>query len=115
MPIKCAGFPRNGTIRGVPLEFDEARTIVIDTVRSLPASRRVEALALDRVHGRVLAEPILADRDYPALERSLRDGFAVKSKDLPGTLRVAGEVRAGDRALVALADGQALEIMTGAP
>lgn len=115
MPIRCAGFPRNGTIRGVPLEFDEARAIVIDTVRALPPSRLVEALALDRVHGRILAKAVVADRDYPALARSLRDGFAVKSKDLPGTLTVAGEVRAGDQALAPLADGEALEIMTGAP
>jgi molybdopterin molybdotransferase len=99
----------------VPLEFDLARTIVIDTVRALPPSRQVEALPLDRVHGRILAKAVLADRDYPALERSLRDGFAVKSKDVPGTLTVAGEVRAGDQALAPLADGEALEIMTGAP
>jgi len=115
MPTRCAGFPRNGTIRGVPLEFDEARTIVIDTVRALPLSRPVEALALDRVHGRILAKAVLADRDYPAIGRSLRDGFAVKSKNVPGTLTVAGEVRAGDQALAMLADGEALEIMTGAP
>jgi molybdopterin molybdotransferase len=99
----------------VPLEFEEARTIVIDTVRALPLSRPVEALELDRAHGRILAKAVLADRDYPALERSLRDGFAVKSKNLPGTLTVAGEVRAGDQALATLADGEALEIMTGAP
>src|SRR5437016_4623926 len=115
MPTRCAGVPQNGTIRGVPLEFDEARLIVIDTVRALPPSRQVEALPLERVHGRILAKTVLADRDYPALERSLRDGFSVKSKDVPGTLTVAGEVRAGDQALAPLADGEALEIMTGAP
>jgi molybdopterin molybdotransferase len=115
MPTSCAGSPRNGTIRGVPLEFEEARTIVIDTVRALPLSRPVETLALDRVHGRILAKAVVADRDYPTLERSLRDGFAVKSNNVPGTLAVAGEVRAGDQALAPLADGAALEIMTGAP
>jgi molybdopterin molybdotransferase len=70
---------------------------------------------LDVAHDRILAVDVLADRDYPALDRSLRDGFAVQSKDLPGTLRVAGEVRAGDRSLAPLGQGQALEIMTGAP
>jgi len=39
----------------------------------------------------------------------------VKSKDLPGTLRVRGEVRAGETEQAPLADGEALEIMTGAP
>jgi molybdopterin molybdotransferase len=99
----------------VPLEFDEARNIVIDAVRSLPAARRTETLPLDLAHGRILAQDVLADRDYPALDRSLRDGFAIHSKDVPGTLRVAGEVRAGDRRLGPLAAGHALEIMTGAP
>jgi molybdopterin molybdotransferase len=84
-------------------------------VRSLPISRTTESLPLAQVHGRILAQDVLADRDYPSLDRSLRDGFAVQSKDLPGTLQVAGEVRAGDRALAPLAAGHALEIMTGAP
>ena len=99
----------------MPFEFDQARTIVIDAVRSLPTPRRTETLPLERAHGRILSEDVLADRDYPALDRSLRDGFAIRSKDVPGTLRVAGEVRAGDRSLAPLVAGHALEIMTGAP
>ena len=31
--------------------------------------------------GRVLAEPVLADRDYPPFDRSTRDGFAVRAAD----------------------------------
>ena len=108
-------FCRNDTIRGVPLEFDQARTIVIEAVRSLRTPRRTEPLPLERADGRILAEDVLADRDYPALDRSLRDGFAVRSNDVPGMLRIAGEVRAGDRSLAPLAAGHALEIMTGAP
>jgi molybdopterin molybdotransferase len=98
-----------------PLEFDAAQRIVIETVRPLLRPRRPEPVPLEEAHGRVLASPVTADRDYPALARSLRDGFAVKSKDLPGTLAVRGEVRAGDREQAPLADGEALEIMTGAP
>jgi molybdopterin molybdotransferase len=70
---------------------------------------------LEAAHGRVLAEPLLADRDYPAVRRSLRDGFAVKSSNVPGTLRVRGEVRAGQWEQALLEDGEAFEIMTGAP
>jgi molybdopterin molybdotransferase len=98
-----------------PLDFDAARRIVIETVRPLLRERRSESVGLEEAHGRVLASPVVADRDYPALARSLRDGFAVKSKDLPGTLAIRGEVRAGDREQAPLADGEALEIMTGAP
>ncbi|MGA8028191.1 MAG: gephyrin-like molybdotransferase Glp [Bryobacteraceae bacterium] len=97
-----------------PLEFEEARGIVIERVRGV-RRRGTESIGLDQAHGRVLGEPALADRDYPALQRSLRDGFAVKSRDLPGVLKVRGEVRAGEEEQAALGDDEALEIMTGAP
>lgn len=97
------------------LDFDEARRIVVATVQSLRRTRNLEFVDLERAHGRVLAETIRADRDYPALRRSLRDGFAVKSSDVPGTLRVRGEIRAGDAEQAPLRRGEALEIMTGAP
>ncbi len=78
------------------------------------------ALASERVNlleyaGRVLAADVLADRDYPPLARSVRDGFAVRASDFPGAIRVAGEVRAGDRFTGMLRAGEAVEIMTGAP
>ena len=97
------------------LNFEEARRIVIGAVRALGNQLVEETVPLDRAHGRVLAKPALADRDYPALRRSLRDGFAVKLKDLPGVLNIRGEVRAGEGLQNALHDGEALEIMTGAP
>ena len=65
--------------------------------------------------GRVLAEDVAADRDTPALARSVRDGYAVRAADLPGELQVVGEVRAGERFAGAVGAGQAVEIMTGAP
>ena len=97
------------------LNFEEARQIVIRTVRALGNTAVAETVLLDQAHGRVLAEDVRADRDYPTLRRSLRDGFAVRSADIPGVLRVRGEVRAGEGAQPALASGEALEIMTGAP
>jgi len=97
------------------LEFDQARQIVIDTLRSIASVPAKETVLLDEAHGRVLAEDVAADRDYPALRRSLRDGFAVRAKDVPGTLRVRGEVRAGEGSQPELQPGEALEIMTGAP
>jgi molybdopterin molybdotransferase len=62
-----------------------------------------------------LAESIAADRDIPALPRSVRDGFALRAADVPGKLRVIGEVRAGDRFSGEVCRGEAVEIMTGAP
>jgi molybdopterin molybdotransferase len=45
----------------------------------------------------------------------MRDGFALRSADLPGRLRLVGEVRAGEPALMTIAAGECVEIMTGAP
>ncbi len=97
------------------LEFEEGRRIVIDTIRPLVRQLKTEIIALEEAYGRILAEPVTAERDYPALARSLRDGYAVKSSDVPGTLAVRGEVRAGDKEQPPLLAGEALEIMTGAP
>jgi molybdopterin molybdotransferase len=65
--------------------------------------------------GRVLAEDVLADRDYPPFPRSARDGFAVRAADVPGELMVIGEVRAGEVYTGTVGMGRAVEIMTGAP
>lgn len=97
------------------LAFEEARRIVIQVVKSLGKRAAPETVSLDAAHGRVLLEPLKADRDYPALRRSLRDGFAIRSADVPGVLRVRGEVRAGEQEQSPLTHGEALEIMTGAP
>ena len=74
-----------------------------------------ECVELEHSIGRVLAENVLADRDYPPLARSVRDGFAVRAADFPGNVRVIGEVRAGDRFKGFVRAGEAVEIMTGAP
>jgi molybdopterin molybdotransferase len=97
------------------LTFTEARALVLETVRAARATPAVEEADLLSAMGRVLAEDVAADRDTPALARSVRDGFAVRSSDLPGQLQVIGEVRAGERFAGEVGPGQAVEIMTGAP
>ena len=95
--------------------FAEARACVLSTVRAALRAPGLEPVDLRAAHGRVLAADVAADRDYPALARSVRDGFAVRAIDLPGELRVVGEVRAGERFSGNVGQGQAVEIMTGAP
>jgi molybdopterin molybdotransferase len=97
------------------LTFTEAREMVLTTVRAARAAPAVEEVALEATLGRVLAEDVAADRDTPALARSVRDGYAVRSVDLPGKLLVTGEVRAGQRYAGSVGPGEAVEIMTGAP
>jgi len=97
------------------MTFDEARACVIERVTAGRLFAPSEEVLLESAAGRVLAETILADRDVPALARSVRDGFAVRAEDVPGTLRVTGEVRAGERFEGVVGPRQAVEIMTGAP
>lgn len=71
-------------------------------------------MALGEALGRVLADDVKADRDYPPFDRSVRDGFAVRAEDLPGPLAIVGEVRAGQLYEGTVGEGEAVEIMTGA-
>jgi molybdopterin molybdotransferase len=95
--------------------FRDARARVVETVRAARKPPASEEVALLEGANRVLAEDILADRDYPPVDRSIRDGFAVRSADLPGDLEIIGEVRAGGTFAAEVGPGQAVEIMTGAP
>lgn len=69
--------------------------------------------------GRVLAAHVTAPVDVPPADNSAVDGYAVASGDIPvadeRTLRVVGDLAAGSVFPGALASGQALRIMTGAP
>jgi molybdopterin molybdotransferase len=96
------------------LEFRQAREVIIEKVKACrkPAA---EEVSLEEADGRVLAEDVTADRDYPARPRSIRDGYAVRSADLPGEFEIIGEVRAGEDFHAAVGPRQAVEIMTGAP
>ncbi|MGD0759139.1 MAG: gephyrin-like molybdotransferase Glp [Candidatus Sulfotelmatobacter sp.] len=108
------------------LSFEEARHVVQEQAGSIrlhttEAAGATEAVDLLAAAGRVLADPVVADRDIPPFPRSTRDGYAVRSGDLsqlPATLEVIGEIRAGENlnSLPAHVDpGQAVSIMTGAP
>lgn len=95
------------------LDFDAARRCVLEQVgRQEPA---VETVPLAEAGGRVLAVDVAADRDYPPVDRSIRDGFAVRAADMPGRVRVVGEVRAGEAFTGRVGAGECVRIMTGAP
>src|SRR6478672_7147694 len=101
------------------LSFEDAYEVVREHCHQLlkPGERRSEEVLLMQAVGRVLAEPVVADRDFPPFPRATRDGFAVRADDLARgvtLLRVVGQVRAGDSYDLPLASGEAVEIMTGA-
>ncbi len=101
---------------GQILSFEEARHTVEAHASKLRPGGKELVQILDSM-SLVLAEPILADRDFPPFPRATRDGFAVRAADmreLPATLRIIGEVKAGSDLKLKVDAGQTAAIMTGA-
>lgn len=102
------------------LSFAEARRIV-EKYAGVSAPTEPELTYLLDAVSLVLAEDLLADRDFPPFPRATRDGFAVLATDLrsvPAHLRNVGSIKAGasvENSVVSLAPGDCVEIMTGAP
>jgi len=96
--------------------FEQARAIVEQYCdRVTPYGP--EAAPLLFASGRVLAEAILADRDFPPFPRATRDGYALRAEDVsvvPATLRITGQIKAGSSFSGTVGSGHAVEIMTGA-
>jgi molybdopterin molybdotransferase len=102
------------------LSFLEARQAVEEYAAKLTRTEPEMQSLLDAV-GLVLAEDLLADRDFPPFPRSTRDGYAVQAADVaqvPARLRLTGEIKAGasvEQSSITVGKGEAAEIMTGAP
>lgn len=56
-------------------------TAAIQQIAACRTSWGTESIPLEQAVGRVLAELVTADRDYPPFNRSLRDGFAIRISD----------------------------------
>jgi molybdopterin molybdotransferase len=98
------------------LSFEDARHLVEEHAAGLRPRGR-ELVELLESAGSILAEPIIADRNFPPFPRATRDGYAVRAADLstlPTTLDVIGEMKAGGTAGMQIESGQAVSIMTGA-
>ena len=109
-------MPENSSM----LRFEDARRVVEEQAAKVQP-RGTEELGLLESVGRVLAESICADRDFPPFPRSARDGYALRAADLrqvPTHLHVIGEIKAGAEPgdiPQQVEPGQAAAIMTGAP
>lgn len=99
------------------LSFEDARRKVIEVTASLRRIPATEKIRLENALGRILADEIVADRDYPPFDRATRDGFAVRAADCGDAgarLRVIGEIRAGGEFAGTVNAGECVQIMTGA-
>lgn len=87
----------------------------------LNVSPLVEEVSVWDALGRVLAEDFRSPVDVPHFRRAARDGYAVVARDTfgageesPVTLRVVGEVKAGDEQAPRIGDGACVKVATGA-
>lgn len=79
-----------------------------------------ETVPLANALGRRLARDFRAPADLPGFARSTVDGYAVAARDVfgasetsPAFLRIAGDIRMGEKPAFALEPGQAARIATG--
>jgi molybdopterin molybdotransferase len=105
------------------ISLDRALDIITAEARDVLAAHPpdLRRVSIWEASGLVLAEDIHADRDQPAFDRAMMDGFAVAAAGIPAegaTLDVVATLPAGSRlpfeAGFALGPGQAAAIMTGA-
>jgi molybdopterin molybdotransferase len=96
------------------LTVDEALGQVLAHAQSKSAAR----VALSDAVGLILAENIAADLDSPPYDKSMVDGYAVRTIDLAGghgELTVLEEIMAGMTPSQPIEAGTCTRIMTGAP
>ena len=76
-----------------------------------------EVVSIDQAYGRILSEPVSAQRDQPPFAASAMDGYAVSDQALPKglVLDVIGEAVAGKGFNRSVHNGEAVRIFTGAP
>jgi molybdopterin molybdotransferase len=102
------------------LSFEDARRVV-EAHAALLRPAGTETVPLLDSASRALAEPVIADRDFPPFPRATRDGYALRAADLgslPAKLKVVAEIKAGaspDSLALRVEPGKAASIMTGAP
>jgi molybdopterin molybdotransferase len=110
MDIRMRGFPHL-------TDIDEAVALITKDAMTLGT----EVVDLQDALGRVCGKDVLAGRHIPIMDRSAMDGFAVVARDTWGSsttnplrLSLIGEASAGEFSKLAVAQGHAVRIMTGA-
>ncbi len=96
------------------IELENALELIRETVRPL----ETENVALSEAIGRTLASDVCSDIDSPPYDKSMMDGFAVRSKDIAGGTRefkVLETIAAGGTPDHRVTSGTVSRIMTGAP
>jgi molybdopterin molybdotransferase len=91
------------------VDAEEAAALVLERTPVLPA----EDVVLADCPGRALADDLIAPAQLPPFPASAVDGFAIRSADEGGRMRVVGESAAGRPFTEELPPGAAARILTG--
>lgn len=95
------------------ISLQQAQQLVLEQARSFGK----EIILLDDAVGRVLSEPVVADRDYPPFNRATMDGMAINSVDWNNGIRsfqLVETIFAGKASAKEIGKGECYKIMTGA-
>jgi len=96
------------------ISYETARSLLCEHIPPL----KTEEISLSKALGRVIASEVVADQHIPAFNKSVMDGYAVRSLDTAAagsSLRVVAEIPAGRRKELSIGRNEAAAIMTGAP
>lgn len=98
------------------VSVEEAEKTLLSLAKLLPA----EEIPLENASGRILAEPITSPEDIPGFDRSIKDGYAVRSADTlgagenkPKLLRMVGKIAMGENNSGSIEEKEAKYIPTG--
>jgi len=99
-------------------DVEEVLTIIEDNF--FPDNRRIERVDLTSSLGRVVARDVIANSNIPPFDRSVVDGYAVKSSNtfgasdaMPAILDITGEIRIGQKPPGDIKEGQCMYVPTG--
>jgi molybdopterin molybdotransferase len=95
------------------ISLQQAQLLVTQQARSFGK----EIVLLEEATGRILNEPVVADRDYPPFNRATMDGMAINMADWNEGIRsfqLVETVFAGKAAMKLIGKGECYKIMTGA-
>lgn len=98
------------------LTVNEAINLILENT---PNKTELSQKELLEAKGFILAEKIIADRDYPPFNRATMDGYAISSSDLEkkNNFNLIGEIFAGDnwKKPQSIKPFSTVKIMTGSP
>ena len=104
--------------KSLRIERDVARNMVLE----LEVPKHIEMVEVGKCYGRVLAEDIIAKENVPAFPKAPLDGYVFIGQDTkdaseenPVTLKITEEIPAGGVPHIAITNGYAAKILTGAP